>query len=242
MKILLMILLLFCSGSYLHAQTMGSVYVAVGAGVSSPVGNFASTEKDNPKAGYAITGFHFYILGLYKLNRTFGVGGILTGNVNGVDNYAYQHEAAEEFPSLTGWQVNSKKWSNGGILAGLVAMIPLGSRIDMDLKAFVGGMLVSSPEVEIISSYNNTAQYIKQYEQDKTGAFAFDVGIGFRIPLQNKAYLSLNADYTLAFAHFNDVRTLEWADPNEDPEIITTSFSQNVQTLNITLGIGYYIN
>ncbi|MBK8416064.1 MAG: hypothetical protein IPL22_17105 [Bacteroidetes bacterium] len=75
-----MLLFLFTST---FSQDRG--HIGLSAGLSAPMGDFASNKSSDENAGFATTGFLFDFSLNYKLNKTLGIEGLVRVQLNGTD-------------------------------------------------------------------------------------------------------------------------------------------------------------
>jgi hypothetical protein len=237
--IILSILISFASLSF--GQRAGNTLVALSVGANIPTGNFASTDIDNPSAGFALTGVNLKIKGLYKVSRRIGIGGMFSGHSNWTNSAAYQSEFEQNYPDLEGWQVNKQRWASGGIFGGIAATLPLSGSLDLMVSGFAGGVLAYSPEIEIIGEENGQPAYIRLYEEKKDGAFAFEVGAALMFETGERQYFIVGADYFYSNPVFSGYRVLEFEDPEEPPTVTTRDYKPTLNSFNITIGYGYYL-
>lgn len=222
-------------------QDGGSTLVNVSAGFAFPAGDFSSIDGQNEKAGYAQSGANFNISAYYMVSNTIGIGGLLTGCMNTVNQSAYQANFQEKYPDLTGWEVNAQKWSSGGLMVGALVKLDISSNLLWQARLGVGPLMIFSPEIEVIGTVDDYQQYINLVESHKTTEFGFDIGSSLMFGLGGRKYLMVNGDYLYANATFNDFKTIEWTDPDEPPTEVTRNLTKPVHYFNITFGLGFFI-
>jgi hypothetical protein len=236
--ILISLLIIVLTG---YGQRAGNTLISLGVGANIPTGDYASIDLENENAGFALTGVNLNVTALYKLGRRIGVGGEFSGSSNWVNNAGYQSAFEQAFPDLENWQVNAQRWSNGGIMAGPAATLPLGNTLDFLFKVFGGGVLAYTPMVEVIGEINNQQQYIRLYEQNKAWAFTFKVGAGLMFSTGSRQYLMFTGEYQYINPTFTGFRVLVYEDPDEPPVITDVSRTLPMNAFNVTIGYGYYL-
>lgn len=217
--------------------------LSVNLGVGLPMGEYGNTDFDDPASGFARTGGNLNLQFGYKFNDYIGVGGFAGGMVNRLDHSKISDEILGLFnynPDKTGVVVETQQWGMGGLMLGALLSLPLGKKFAIDGRAFAGVFYIYSPEIKVDITDKTVNPNQKHYilrEKGKTAAFSYDLGASVRYNLPGRKYVSLNCDYIGAHPEFKDVDTYF-----DDNIIETNSFNQNIQSVNITLGIGYFIN
>lgn len=240
-KFTLLLIALFCVISSISAQYGGTTYVNVAGGFAFPMGNFSSIDGQNEKAGYAQSGANFNIHGYYMVSNTFGIGGLFTGCMNTVNSSAYQSNFQELHPDITGWEINVQKWASGGLMLGGLFRIDISDNLLWQVRAGAGPIMIYSPEVEIIGTIDSQKQYINLFEEHKTTEFGFDIGSSLMFGLGGRKFLMVNGDYLYANATFDDFKTIEWTDPDEPPVEVTKSVTKPAHYINLSFGLGFFI-
>lgn len=234
------VLILFSLTS-LTAQE-GDVYVSIGGGASIPLADYAKTDFNDEASGFAKVGGNFNINFGYRFNEYFSLSGLLNGCVNRYDYIKAQDELYNvfktDFPD-TQWIVTSKSWGLGGMLIGATVSIPLGgNKISFEVRAMGGFIYAHSPTIYITGKETGVEDKILNIEQSSAASWAFDAGAGFRYNRTSKQYFILFADYMMAQPHFSNVAITS---VNNDLQRQDT-FTQDIGTLNISIGIGYIVN
>lgn len=208
-------------------------FVELGAGLSIPLGDYAKTDFNDPESGFANSGFNFNLAYLNRLTYNFGVTGALYLNSNSVNQQAYRDEITSDTleAPLT---VSTRNWGGFGILAGPMLYFPLNAYFSLDFRALVGFYSVYSPEVIIEGQTEAGENFMfRLFKYNGTG-FAWGAGTTVRMKFGSSGYFLVKGDYQAYSPQFSDI---EWLDQNG--EIRTTSFTQNLETVILSLGIGY---
>lgn len=239
LNIFIAIILIY--GTTLKAQE-GDVYVSLGGGASIPLADYAKTDFNNEASGFAKVGGNFNINFGYRFNEYFSLSGLLNGCVNRYDYIKSQDELydifQDEYPD-TKWIVESKSWGLGGLLIGGTASLPLGGNtIFFEVRALGGFIYAYSPAIYITGKETGTEDKKVSIEQNSAASWAFDAGAGFRYNRTKNQYFILFADYMMAQPHFSNVAVTSINNDLQRQE----EFTQNIGTLNISIGIGYIVN
>ena len=204
------------------------------------MGEYSNSDFSDPASGFAKTGGNLNLQFGYKFNDYIGVGVMAGGIVNRIDQQKITDEIIDDFKIAfpnANVSVETKQWGMGGLMAGAMLSLPLGKKAAIDGRAFAGFFYVYSPEIRVnINRQSNDPHYILQ-EKGKAPAFAYDLGASLRYNMRGHKYVSLNCDYIATKPEFKDVTTYYSFDNNLTN---TSSFNQNIQTVNITIGIGYF--
>ncbi len=219
------------------------VIASINFGVNIPMGEYGNTDFSDPASGFAKAGGNLNLQLGYKFNDYVGVGALAGGLVNRLDQQKISNEVIDKNnfdPNKTAIVVETKQWGLGGLLVGALVSIPLGRKAAIDGRALAGIFYIYSPEIRVDITDKtvnpNEKHYILQ-EKGKAPAFTYDLGASFRYNLRGSKYISLNCDYIASHPEFKDVKT--YFDNNITN---TNTFNQNIQSFNITFGIGYFIN
>lgn len=237
---LFLVMIISCIIFTYQANAQDGTIASVAAGVSIPNGDFANTDFSDPASGFAQVGFNLNLLFGYKFNDYVGLGALITGNVHQFDYSAFRdglrEEYGQEFPNVDELYVNTRQWGSGGIVAGALFSLPVNTRFAFEFKVMAGFLYVYSPELKI--TYESQAQpgYII-FDSDRAFAFAWDLGAGIRYNMRASKYVILQFDYLGSQPYFKDQKTYYSFKDDE-----SNSFKQDMRMMNITIGLGYYIN
>lgn len=243
-KILLTLLMITVAG--IHCNSIlaqeGDVYVSLFAGASIPLAEYAEAEFSNPGSGFARAGGNFGVNFGYRFNEYISLSGMLNGSVNRYDYIKLQDWFNENLAELErSWVVETKSWGLGGLLAGITGSLPLVTNtLYLDARALGGFTYVYSPAIYIsgIDKKNNSEDIYINIEQYSSGSWALDFGAGLRYNRNRKQYFTLYADYFMANPNYSGVKT----ESNTEGEIRSEAFSQKINAVNISFGIGYIVN
>ncbi len=87
-------------------------------GPSFPVGNFASKDYDNTKAGWALPGVAANLVFSHKVgNGNFSLSAMSRSQFHMMDGLAYVNELDANLPDA-GWSIEVDGWSTGSLLLG----------------------------------------------------------------------------------------------------------------------------
>lgn len=217
------------------------VFIGLSVGPSIPLSDYKSTDLSKEESGFAKVGFNFNISVAYRLSRNFSLAALVTGSTNSINRSALQDEITDmnkgDLPN-TSWSVEAGTWGIGGILIGGLATLPLSDRFFLDFRALCGIYTAYSPEYTLYANtivQGSPVTYTFEREKYHGTSFAYNFGTGFKYKMGNK-YLIFNVDYTASKPKFKDVKI-----HNIDGTINTQTFKQDINSLNVTIGMGYYL-
>lgn len=208
-------------------------YIALSAGIASPIDNFASKDPNNTQeAGYARVGGFFDISAGYKLGKNFGVSALLLGRINSVDVQVLANQYALESQGAV-QHVTSTSWKIGGGLVGGYGSFPVAEKISIETKLMFGFLRAQSPKITVFVATTEGPGWAIQ-KSGSGSAFAFLFDTGFKYDLNNKVCLLLNFNYLHARPEFSNIEI-----STSDGYFDMTTFKQYLGTINYTFGIGY---
>jgi hypothetical protein len=206
-------------------------YIGISLGPSIPLGDLSSKDADNPSAGFASTGALVDISFAYKLgDGNFGITALLRGQANTTDAQSLANELASRQPGIL-WTVESESWGIGGFMVGGYGSFPISEKTSFDTRALIGFLSSTSPEINLTGSFLGQSIWVRQSSAN-TFSFSYLLGAGFKFDIGSKLYLLTNIDYLGSNPEFSGVNTTA-----SDGSLITSTFSQSMGTLNISVGI-----
>lgn len=112
-----------------------------------------------------------------------------------------------------------------------------GNDIALMTRFSLGYADVNSPEIRttIRDQFNNGDQII--FQNDNSGSFAFQLGLGLKINVSKETDILLSTDYFNTQAKFSNVGVLV-----NGTKVISQNFEQNISILAISLGIAFKLN
>lgn len=178
-------LLLLMTGNS-RAQDKG--YVGFSLGLSIPMGDLASEEMTNDKAGLAREGLLLEAVGAFRIGTN--VGAMIA--FRSVANPVNAQLIANSFASMTGGsvRVEADPWVASSMLLGPYFTFPVSEKADLELKMLGGLGFASSPELRIEFG----GSQVVQTSADGT-AFTYVLGAGLRFALSPKLCLVSGLDY-----------------------------------------------
>lgn len=183
--------------------------ISLAGGYSLPIGEFASQNFNDPKAGLAGPGVYAQLNYERRLADHFGLR--LTGSINInktdaqplIDEYSVLLTKPESYT----WQEETSTWRLGALLLGPSAYLPLGSA---ELEGHLQGGLVfaESPSLTVRGTSSASSPDAEgRVAQASTSAFGFGAGASVRFRLTENLRLQITADAIGANAQLKDLPT-----------------------------------
>jgi hypothetical protein len=219
-------------GMHVFAQDKKG-YLAFSIGPAFSIGDFASVDLNNKYAGFASTGIMYNLSLAYELGSNLGIITSLRKESSGIDEEGILNELEKQVPQAN-WTVESKNWTTRSFLVGLYGSFPFGAagKSSFDIRAMLGYVSASVPELDISGTYNSAYAYTIQQAKN-TGSAGYLIGVGFKFNLSAAFCLLINADYFNAKPEFENVETVS----NFSAPVYNT-FQQPFQTISISAGFG----
>ncbi|HWB62037.1 MAG TPA: hypothetical protein VG603_00900 [Chitinophagales bacterium] len=208
-------------------------FVEFSAGISAPFGNFAKSDYDNPKAGFAQLGPHFNFGGAYFIPHTnFGFGGFIAYSQYTLRNMQNMSDGYLDAFGVDSATVKYTKYHKIDVLIGPYYSIPT-KYVTVDFRLLGGVTNALSPQIKVYLEDDPT----DGFTQDKAlaTALAAQVGFGLRFTPIPQFAIALRADYFYSRPVF-DIS-------NENRVVaagrLISSYTEPIQGINATLGLVY---
>lgn len=228
-KMLLVAVLLLSTTIASFSQDRG--YFAVSLGSSTPVGDFASADPNNPAAGYAKSGFMYDFSFGYKFGKRIGMAALVRGQSNMTDAQALADQVAKE----TGYNttVTSGAWKIGGYMIGAYGSFPISEKVSIETKAMGGFLTATSPNIKMELTQGAASAWVKM-NSASSGTFSYLVALGFKYNAGKRLCLLMNVDYLGANPLFVNAVTT-YSDGSKEVD----TWSQKFGTFNYNVGLGF---
>lgn len=230
MKNLVFICLLGWVGlSQVRAQNKPNAFLEVFGGLNTVSGNFSQTDYSNSASGFAKAGYVLGAQGAFFFGGNLGLGVSLSQADYGVNTLALANGYREDF-DVDEATVASKHYKFNNLLIGPYYSFAFG-RLTLDFRGLVGISAATLPALRVALEDQST---FTQNKATSTG-FAYQVGVGLRVPIVKNVGLSLRVDYANTKPKF----VVSYDNVNNDSGRAITSYNQPVSSLNGTLGLFY---
>ncbi len=228
-KLYLIVILIFITSNIIAQEFTDKGYIAFSVGPSFPLGDYASVDENNEKAGLAATGAIFDLSFAHRLGKNFGIAAILRSMSNPVD----VNQILDRHYSPTGltYSVEADSWSHIGIMIGAFCSFPIqNSPTVFETRLLFGAMSAKVPQISISTS--TTSSEIS--ESKSAGCLAFLIGGNFRFMADKKISILTGLDFYKCSVEFPNVKTT-----HPDGSTHKDTFTQSVSTINLSIGIAY---
>jgi len=232
----LIILLLFLTqisfGQNVNRQTIG-----LSAGPSFPISDFGKAELNDSTSGFAKTGVALSFNYAYRVSHNFGFQLIINYSGNSLDNSKLRNHL-EDAHSEYGVSVESTQyWSSGGLFLGPYLRFPITDRLSWDIRALGGYFGSYSPNIIIRTTKKDDLNVKAEYvvASSRASNFGYMLGTGLKYRMESY-YILLYGDYVSSSLKFKNASGWDW-----DNEPYTTTFSQKINYMSITIGVGYIL-
>jgi hypothetical protein len=213
-------------------------YMALTLGLSHPIGSYAA-NKDLSTNGFAYNGLTADYSGAYYLTGFFGIAGDIKYASNTMDNNRVRKLLESEIP----FQFNGDTsvtyklgyWKNVSFLVGPQITASTG-KFSADIFALAGLSIIMNPAMDVTVIIGN--QSYRRTTSPEYARFGFDVGAGLRYKLNDNYGIRVFASYfqSTAKGKIQDEISIN------TQQINIKTYSTQVQTLNIGIGIIYVLN
>ncbi len=167
------------------------VFLDASAGLSLPMGAYASIDKDNDQSGFSSSGLLAQLTCDWMGKKDFGLAIQYTFQLNSLKNTSKD----SVFPGMS-VPLGSGNWSNHYIMVGPVYMKYF-KKILIEAKALIGVIISTSPFFKTVDPAFNTVS-----SNTGTGlAFGIGAGAGYRV--SSKVTLKINAEYLMGTPKIN---------------------------------------
>ncbi len=232
----LLVILVFIS-HFTFGQPVNRQYVGLSIGPSFPLNDFKKALVDDSTSGFAKTGIAVSFDYAYRFTHNLGMQIIINYGGNSLDNSSYQNQLEEAHPDFTVNVESVENWTSGGIFLGPYLRFPITNALSWDVRALVGYFGSYSPRVLIRTSKIDDPSVKGEYyiERARANNFGYMLGTGLKYRV-NSYYALLFGNYVSSSLEFKDAIGWDW-----DNEPYSTSFSQGIDYLTITIGVGYVL-
>jgi hypothetical protein len=231
---LLVLASLFLQG--LIAQSSKKQYMGLSIGPSFPLSDFAKSDINDSTSGFAKTGVALDFTYAYRVSHNFGIQFVVNYSGNKLDNQKYEQELHKANPDFAVQVESNQNWSSGGLFGGPYLRFPIGD-FSVDIRGLIGYYGSYSPQATIYATKIDNASQKSTYTRQSSRDFGFGylLGAGLKYRVSNY-YVTVFADYIGADLNFDNAVGLDW---NQEP--YTTSFSQKINYLSVSVGLAYIL-
>ena len=223
----------FCQKTFILSHQDKKGFFAASAGVSLPVGKFASCSSDDSQACMAGKGLAFNLSAGYRLVGPVGL--MIRGeqHINTVNTSALLKEL---YPAETDvWTAKADNWSTTTVMAGPYLSMPLSGRFSVDARLLAGRAFAALPNTSLDGNFGRTEMSVKTTGSQST-AMAYGGGATLRYRLGRITSLQLNADYSQATFIFNNLTSTAISNDKRS-ESSTYSSERVISAVSVSVGV-----
>lgn len=223
---------LFGQKSFILSHQAKRAFVAVAAGASLPVGQFAGSSPTDGNAGMANTG----------ISVNLSAGGRLLGPV-GLMVRAEQHRNGLKTEAMLSdlyraetdvWTAQADKWVMTTFMAGPYVQFPMG-RFSVDARLLAGQAQATLPSTKMSGNFGNIDMGVETTGGQST-ALALGGGVALRYRLGRCLSVQMTADYSRARFTFDDLNITAWSNSGRT-ESLNFSTDRNVGVVSASAGV-----
>lgn len=233
----LIVLLLFVFGLAANAQQNVGGFLQANTGISITSGDFASTDVNNPAAGFAKNGIQLSALFGHKIYKDFGAYASFSASANWIDAGMLQQGLNLAQPNYS-WNVEGDFYSLFGFMFGPQISHNF-KKVAIDARLGFGVLNFASPAFKYqgVSKTGGPDRSI-EVKDSRSSAFAMGSGITIKYEVKYSWVLLVNADYYTANPVFENVEQIVSESGQAD---VTNylNFEQSFRMYQVGLGLGY---
>jgi len=235
MKKLLIVLLFVVHFSF--GQSVNRQYVGLSVGPSIPLSDFKKTVLADSTSGFAKTGIALSFDYAYRFTHNFGMQLIINYSGNSLNTGSYEDQLENTLPEYNVSVESTDNWTSGGLFLGPYLRFPLTNKLSWDFRVLAGYFGSYSPRVLIRRSKIEDPSVLERHyiERARANGFGYLVGTGVKYKVKSY-YILVFGDYVSSNLEFKDAVGWDW-----DNEPYSSSFSQKINYMTITVGVGYIL-
>ncbi len=175
-------------------QPPSRLVISVNGGIASPTGNFSKGDYADEKSGFAKTGYHYNITGVYKLSKNFGIGALVGYSQFGHKGTVSLAEGYKEDSGTDSTTLYTKGQNSSlSILVGPFYSIPVSNKFSIDLRVLGGYVNTTLSGFQIF--YEDYTDNALSQKKSSAGSFGVQAGAGVKYAITDKISVKVNADY-----------------------------------------------
>jgi hypothetical protein len=235
MKKLVIVFLFISQLSF--SQSVNRQYVGLSIGASLPMSDFKKAVLSDSTSGFAKTGIALSFDYAYRFTHNFGMQLIINYSGNSLNDGSYKDQLEAVNPDYGISVESTDNWTSGGLFLGPYLTFPLTSKLSLDVRALAGYFGSYSPRVLIRTTKieEPSVKGESYIERARANGFGYLLGTGFKYRVKSY-YVLLFGDYVSSNLEFKDA--VGW---DLDHKPYSTSFSQKISYMSITIGVGYIL-
>ncbi len=205
------------------------------AGVSNPLGEFASKDVNLPTSGYAKTGYAINPTLIIKLKPYFGFSAGYRYQRHHFDSDNIRNLYQATVSGVT-FSTTSTNWVSSGFYGGLFFNLPVPNvnHLSVDFTLMGGVSKFVCPELVVIGrNRNSNVLTVSQYESSTTKPVLL-TNLGINYSVNQLVTLNFGVNYFYSEPSFTNVLTVA-----SNGFVDYHSFKQKISTINIEAGLSF---
>lgn len=199
--------LCFSQKAFILAHQEKKGFVALSAGASLPIGQFASCSPTDQEAGWADRGRTVNISAGYQFVGRVGLMVRGEQHRNGLQTQAMLDALYLSETDI--WTARADSWVVTTLMAGPYLSIPIG-RFSVDARLLAGQAMAVLPGTELAGNFGDVNMAMKT-TGSQSKATAFGGGVSLRYRLGRVLALQLNGDFTRSELTFDNLTSTAWS-------------------------------
>jgi hypothetical protein len=221
-----------------QAYSQEKLTLGLSAGLSKPMGDFASTEMDTSADGFttglAKPGLSVDFTGNYKINKNFGLMCLVRYQSNALDEDAMLGLMSDAISSGVSVTIDSKPWKTYSFMGGVNHSFPLMDKLSLESRVLVGASMVKSPDFDLGASIFGFT-FTSNTKGESQTSFSTLFGTGVKYKITDKIGVTANVDYWMTSTKTKSTTT----DSSGESSTDVSTDPLKMSTLNLNLGIAY---
>ena len=190
-------------------------HIGISLGMSIPVGKFGSNSLTKNDSGLAKLGAAFDVSFAYRFSENVAAAILLHGQANPVDESTLENASAENV------KIDSDPWKVGAYLVGFHFEAPLSKKGFFTFRGMGGLATATVPKMKI-----SQGNHFVKTGSASGSTFGYLFGIGSKTILNKSICLLVNLDFLGGIV---------------DIEVGNRTYSQPINSINFTAGIGFML-
>jgi len=216
------------------ANAQKSFNLSLNGGIAVPTGNFAKADYSDETSGFAKTGYHLNISGVYQFNKNWGAGLLVGYSQFGFKDPLSLAEGYKEDSGTDSTTLYVKGHnSNLSVLIGPYYFIPASKNVLIDIRVLGGYVNTHLAGFQVF--YEDALDNSMTQKETSGGAFGLQVGAGVKYSVAKKISLHFNVDYFTSKPNM-DI-TYENFVVNSGRRL--TTYNEGINGVNATVGVGF---
>lgn len=206
--------------------------VALAAGASLPLGDFADKNTDSYKSGLAMAGLSTRLKGSYRINRAFFTEINLLWFYNPCDADGLLDDLTDNKSPGPQFKVTTYPWQVTGVTAGIGTSFDMNEKTLFNLKGMLG-VVGGKYSKRVEQSYDGNKTFTETKNAETTYSVAINLGFELQYSLTNHFGITFGGDYFNTELKYNDVSIVD----SDNQKKSRGPYTQPVSVFQFSAGI-----